>query len=100
MGLSLWGLTWGWWVWCTNKVEALATNLITETQLGIAGVFLALFLLMFWQHRQDSKIHKKEYKDSLDKMFEVVEKNTEANTKLSSAVDNLKDHIRVQNNIA
>lgn len=88
------------WPWSNEIVEAVATKLLAESQLGIAGVFLALFLLMFWQHRQDAKVHKKEYKDSLDKMFEVVDKNTQANTKLTAAVDNLKDHIKVQNNIA
>ncbi len=75
------------------SVETLVNALIVNAQLGLSGVFLALFLLIFWQHRADTKVHRDEFRAALDKMFEVVDKNTEANAKLTSAVDNLKDHI-------
>jgi len=40
-------------------------------------------------HKEDMFSHKKDYEDVVKEMFDVVNKNTESNTKLSEAVREL-----------
>ena len=71
----------------------VATSLLSKTEMGMSGIFLALFLLVFWTSRQDAKSHKEELKILAEALLLVVEKNTESNTKLSDSILNLKERI-------
>ena len=55
----------------------------------IAEIFLLLFIYLMYQLRQDASAHRVEYQEIVKQMFDVVNKNTESNTKLSEAVKEL-----------
>ena len=75
-------------------MDSIIKGLFSSTELGQSAVFLALFLLMFYYLRKDSKSHKSEYQQVVKQMFDVVNKNTESNTRLSESIHNLKDQVR------
>jgi hypothetical protein len=74
----------------TQIVDAIIQN----AGQGASAIFLLLFLLLLWMLRQDTKEHKKEYRDTVHQMFDVVNKNTESNAKLSESISDLKDRIK------
>jgi len=57
-------------------------------QLGLSGVFLALFLLMFFTLRKDAKEHKEEFSEMANKLMVVLENNTRSNVQLSETIKN------------
>ena len=75
-------------------MEKIIEYLINHAGEGASGIFLVLFLLLLWTLRKDSKEHKQEYKEVVRQMFDVVNKNTESNTKLSESITDLKDRIK------
>jgi len=81
-------------------LEKIIKDLIDPSQLGLAGVFLALYLVMFYYSRKDAKLHRDDYKDVVRQLMSVVEKSTEASTKqaevtqkLSEIISSLRDQI-------
>lgn len=79
------------------------------SQGGLALLLFAVLIILagfFWKEykamilRHDGKMnsiqqeHKEQYTDIVKQMFEVLNKNTEAQTQLSSSIENLKDHIQ------
>jgi len=74
-------------------MSSITNALLTNEQLGLSSIFLALFLLMFYSLRKDAKSHKEEYKSMSDHMFAVLENNTKSNTKLCESIKDLKDRV-------
>ena len=52
--------------------EKIVSSFLTNPQLGLSAVFLALFLLIFYYMRKDAKEHRDEYKEVVHNMFNVV----------------------------
>jgi predicted metalloendopeptidase len=69
-------------------------SILGNEQLGVSTIFLALTVGVFYYLRKDTAEHRKEYKETVQQMFQVVEKNTEANTKLSQTIDELRHELR------
>lgn len=81
----------------------LIQELVNPSQLGLAGVFLALYFMLFYYNRKDAKTHRADYKDVVEKLMSVVEKSTEASTKqaevtqkLSEIISSLRDQLTRQ----
>ena len=70
----------------------VVSHALSNAELGMSGVFLALFLLVFWTSRQDAKAHKEELKVLSESLLLVVEKNTESNTRLADSISFLKNN--------
>ncbi len=75
-------------------MEAIVKALINNKDLGPAGLFIIILLAMFWLWRKDQKEHRAEYKEVSLQMFEVITQNTEASTKLSESITDLKDQVK------
>ena len=67
---------------------------LKHAQSGQSGIFFVLFVIIIWFFRRDAQEHKREYRETALQMFGVVNKNTEANTRLAESIKDLKDRIK------
>lgn len=74
--------------------ERLIDIIFKNSQAGLSGLFLALAVFMFIYLRKDTEDHRKEYKEVIDTLFRIVDKNTQANTRLADSINDLKDRIK------
>lgn len=74
-------------------MDAITDTLLKSVDGGVNGIFLGLFLLMFYQLKVELKEHKEEYNQLVSKMFEVVNRNTEINSKLAASIEDIKDRL-------
>jgi len=62
--------------------------------VGLIGV-MSIFLYILWKHHTKTvDNHREDHKATTKNLMEVVNQNTESNTKLSDAVNSLKEFIK------
>jgi len=76
-----------------NTEPSFLSELIKNQELGLSSIFLSIAGLMFFYLRRDADQYRKEYKEIIQNMFKIVEKNTEANARLSETIQDLKNKI-------
>lgn len=65
-------------------------NYLMSNSAGSSGLFLGLFLLLFFYSRKDSIAHRREVVEMNKQLIQIIIKNTESNTKLADTIRDLR----------
>ena len=67
-----------------------ATVLVLLVTWALTKNFWKEYRVLCASHKDDIRLHKKEYAGVIDRTITCIDKNTEANTKLSESINNLR----------
>jgi hypothetical protein len=71
-------------------------ELISAKDLPATVILAIVLLYLFRVHREDQASARDDHKSIVNQMFDVIDRNTEAKTKVAEAMRDLKSEIRAK----